>query len=674
MPGEAVAAVAAGAAGAAPGAPGAAAPAGQQRQQGGIGSIVGMVLRMGVMWYFMNAMKGNKAPPPPAATGDAVDAAGGAAAAAAASGYLYPAFQKGSLMDMYLFISERRHYSGHRYDMSDLVWSETGVSLGDTKEIRKYDYVYEPSEAVKRNGTVWLHLVLARAGEGLDPDEPGFDPLGLASYTFQLNSYRVRPRNSTGVNLLSDNPADIPKVDKDAPREYLSWLPPNVTLQVVDQFTAVNRRATPPPLSEAIKTNAAGAYLPVVYRNDFWLLGDKLVQVNDTLDSLTLHLEFGGVSMMWWQLLQQMEQSFGMQVRMGLAQDGESDELKRIFIEGNPYLLALTFCVSMLHTVFDLLAFKNDIGFWKNNKSMEGLSARTVLINAFCQVVILLYLFDNDTSFVVLLSSVLGTGIELWKVTKAFEVSTKPTFPYISLRDRATYSNKKTKQYDAEAMRYLSYALYPLVIGYSIYSLFYKSHKSWYSWILSSLVGAVYMFGFILMCPQLYLNYKLKSVAHLPWRQLTYKFLNTIIDDLFAFVIKMPLLHRLSVFRDDLVFLVYLYQRWVYRVDKTRANEFGWSEQQAEGEAEGAECEAMPPLEGAAEGAEGEAAAAAAAGTSEAAAGAEGRAAEGKEEEAEGARRRKGGKKGGKEEGAKAAAKAEGAGEEAEASGGKKGR
>ena len=59
-------------------------------------------------------------------------------------------------------------------------------------------------------------------------------------------------------------------------------------------------------------------------------------------------------------------------------------------------------------------------------------------------------------------------------------------------------------------------------------------------------MGAVYTFGFILMCPQLYLNYKLKSVAHLPWRQMTYKFLNTIIDDLFAFVIKMPLLHRLS--------------------------------------------------------------------------------------------------------------------------------
>jgi hypothetical protein len=66
-------------------------------------------------------------------------------------------------------------------------------------------------------------------------------------------------------------------------------------------------------------------------------------------------------------------------------------------------------------------------------------------------------------------------------------------------------------------MRYLSYALYPLVGGYAVYALMYQTHKSWYSWVLNSLVGAVYTFGFILMCPQLYLNYRLKSVAHLPW-------------------------------------------------------------------------------------------------------------------------------------------------------------
>jgi len=47
----------------------------------------------------------------------------------------------------------------------------------------------------------------------------------------------------------------------------------------------------------------------------------------------------------------------------------------------------------------------------------------------------------------------------------------------------------------------------------------------------------------------------------LPWKFLSYKFLNTIIDDLFAFVIKMPLMHRMACFRDDIIFIFYLIQR-----------------------------------------------------------------------------------------------------------------
>lgn len=89
--------------------------------------------------------------------------------------------------------------------------------------------------------------------------------------------------------------------------------------------------------------------------------------------------------------------------------------------------------------------------------------------------------------------------------------------------------------------------------------------------------GFLLAFGFIMMTPQLFINYKLKSVAHLPWRMLTYKFLNTFIDDIFAFVIKMPLMYRLGCFRDDIIFIIYLYQRWIYRVDPKRVNEFGIS-------------------------------------------------------------------------------------------------
>ena len=51
----------------------------------------------------------------------------------------------------------------------------------------------------------------------------------------------------------------------------------------------------------------------------------------------------------------------------------------------------------------------------------------------------------------------------------------------------------------------------------------FSSFKSWYSWGLQSLVNGVYAFGFLFMLPQLFVNYKLKSVAHLPWRAFMYK-------------------------------------------------------------------------------------------------------------------------------------------------------
>ncbi len=34
-----------------------------------------------------------------------------------------------------------------------------------------------------------------------------------------------------------------------------------------------------------------------------------------------------------------------------------------------------------------------------------------------------------------------------------------------------------------------------MVFGYAIYSLNYGKHRGWYSWVISSMVGFVYMFG-----------------------------------------------------------------------------------------------------------------------------------------------------------------------------------
>lgn len=285
---------------------------------------------------------------------------------------------------------------------------------------------------------------------------------------------------------------------------------------------------------------------------------------------------------------------------LGGMSSGDMDEIKRMFLETNPVLLGTTIAVSCLHSLFEMLAFKNDIAFWKKKQNSAGISVRTLIVNIFFQIVIFLYLLDNnqETSWMVLISQGFGLVIELWKVFKAlkYELVWTPgsLLPSLGHQEAGqTEEEDDTAKYDAIAFKYLKWLSYPLLTGYAVYSLYYDEHKSWYSYVLKTLVEFVYMFGFITMLPQLYINYRLKSVAHMPWKTLMYKSLNTfigkfgrsqkhdprlkssLVDDLFAFVIKMPTLHRLACLRDDFVFFVYLYQRHAYKVDHTRANEYG---------------------------------------------------------------------------------------------------
>ena len=37
----------------------------------------------------------------------------------------------------------------------------------------------------------------------------------------------------------------------------------------------------------------------------------------------------------------------------------------------------------------------SDISFWRNRKSVVGISVRSIFLNVLCQFIILLYLFDN---------------------------------------------------------------------------------------------------------------------------------------------------------------------------------------------------------------------------------------------------------------------------------------
>ncbi|BFU23325.1 cleft lip and palate transmembrane protein 1 (clptm1), putative [Entamoeba histolytica HM-1:IMSS-B] len=316
---------------------------------------------------------------------------------------------------------------------------------------------------------------------------------------------------------------------------------------------------------------------PIIFHNTFWLIKDYYTPINDTIQNLNISLKITSISYFKMIMIHSLGHSFSIHQHMGTMVHDEIDEFKRVFMETNIILLVITTIVSTLHTIFDFLAYKNDIQFWSKRNNFAGLSIKSIFVSLGIEIIVLLYLIDNDTSFLILISNGVGLLITLWKLTRVFTLNFKEKGSFIQYKN-LSYQNSKTKLYDDIALKYLGIACIPLCIGYAIYSLYNNEFKSWYSYILSLLVGVVYTFGFLQMTPQLFINYKLKSVANLPWRVFIYKFLNTIVDDLFAFIIKMPTLHRIACFRDDIIFLIYLYQRWIYPVDKNRMDSLQWED------------------------------------------------------------------------------------------------
>lgn len=69
-------------------------------------------------------------------------------------------------------------------------------------------------------------------------------------------------------------------------------------------------------------------YYPTIFFNEFWLLREKLIPINETVTELPLNLEVGPISMTKWQLFLQIDQSFQIHRSYGSMLEGEADELK----------------------------------------------------------------------------------------------------------------------------------------------------------------------------------------------------------------------------------------------------------------------------------------------------------------------------------------------------------
>ncbi|KAJ5734673.1 Cleft lip and palate transmembrane 1 [Penicillium manginii] len=499
-----------------------------------------------------------------------------------------PIWPVDSALDISVYVTPSFNIPSFKSPSSVLVMQEKNFTMGNYSDTREIDTTIKVPKAVQQNGTLWAHFFVARTGFQLDPAAKDYTTDDALHFIRPLNQYLPKKKAKKLKNLLSTDEGEESEEEDNAPKvTTASYYHPNFTVSLIPDAGTQRLAQLPAPVRQYVQLERSGArdisgqngwYYPILFLNTFWQLKTHMIILNSTVEEVPLHITLNNMAHWKFNLVTSIDEGSKQSARQaayggpvpGGGDGTEWEMVKEILLDTNIWLLGTTGFVTILHMIFETLAFKNDISHWRKKKDVVGTSVRTILANVFMQAVIFLYLMDNsdNTSWMILASQGFGILLEAWKVTKTVDVRLRPP-------TRLSETEQKTKDYDEIAFRYLYIVAVPLLLAYAAYSLMYNTHKSWYSYIIETLVGSVYAYGFLMMVPSLYINYRLKSVAHMPGKAMAYKFLNTFIDDLFAFTVKMPWLHRLATLRDDVIFFIWLYQGWKYKTDYKRVNEFG---------------------------------------------------------------------------------------------------
>ena len=268
----------------------------------------------------------------------------------------------------------------HHIPEERLVLDETAFKLGDWKDKRTIDTEFRVPKEVQRNQTLWAHIYVALHGHELDPAAPDYSVRDAYHVFRPLNQYLAKKKVTKTKKLLGSSVEDEDVSSDAAPKGavFASYYHPNFTMSMIPDSGTMKYANVHFAVRQHMALESTGArdasgqngwYYPIMYLNTFWQLRDHMTELNSTVKTLPLHVDLNNMNNWKFGIYASIDENIKANQR-NIANGGavpaggdgsEFEEFKRILIDTNIYLLSTTAVVSLLHTVFEFLAFKNDV-------------------------------------------------------------------------------------------------------------------------------------------------------------------------------------------------------------------------------------------------------------------------------------------------------------------------
>ena len=262
-----------------------------------------------------------------------------------------------------------------------LILQEKDFTIGDYKDQREVITSFNVPAQVQHNATLWAHFFVALSGYQLDPTARNYDVTKATHFSRPLTNYWPKKKQKKLKNLLekaeeSEEGEETESEPQGPP--VASYYHPNFTLSVIPDGGVQNFVKMHPALRQNIQLESTGSrdasgqngwYYPIFHLNTFWQLRSHMTEINDTVKTLPIRISLNNQAHWKYSLLASMDEGMKQNARAaanGMPSPGGGDGsefelIKEILLDTNSYLLATTGIVSVLHMIFEALAFKNDI-------------------------------------------------------------------------------------------------------------------------------------------------------------------------------------------------------------------------------------------------------------------------------------------------------------------------